>query len=289
MSVDKPILIHIYNRLFYGKKKLEYTEFEFRRRREQLEPTIFLSTGRCGTRWLTERLEKSSTHVPIHHPKPVMRVQARMMYSYDFESIDDGTFDLLSEIFLAGREEIFVLGKRADKELAITDSRGSFFAYIIAALFPKARFVFVHRHPLEVIRSGLKRGWYSMQNASELNRITPLQGSPYFEKWDAFSPTQKNAWLWTETNRWILDFLETIAEDRKHTIGFNDWNTEELMAMFDFVNADIPKGEIDKNLRKKSNAQKSSLNPGFEKWTEADRREAIAICGELAQTLNYTF
>ncbi|MGB6038103.1 MAG: hypothetical protein WBG42_17640, partial [Cryomorphaceae bacterium] len=226
-----------------------------------MKPVIFLSTGRCGTKWLSERLEGSNVYVPIHHPVPVMRVQAKMMFDYDFASIDEHTFKLLSEIFLAGREELFVAAKRSDKELAIVDSRGTFFAYVIASLFPEAKFIFVHRNPLEVIRSGLKRGWYALENDSELNRIVPKSSDPFYDKWDEFSDVQKIAWLWQETNSWILEFLKTLPDERKHVIGFNDWNTDSLYAMFEFMQADVSKKEIERKLGVRSNAQRTNMSP----------------------------
>jgi hypothetical protein len=285
--LDKSLILHLYNRLFYGKKKFEYSVFEFREGLHKLEPVIFLSTGRCGTKWLTERLEGSRNYVPIHNPRPLLRVQGKLMHQYDFNSIDQETFHLLSEIFLAGREEIFTLAGRAGKELAITDSRGTFFAYIIADLFPKAKFVFVHRHPFEVIRSGLKRGWYVLENESELNRILPNPDDPAYKNWELFSQTQKIAWLWAETNRWIVEFLSAIPDERKHVIGFNNWNADTLSELFNFMNAGVSDKEIIKNLNVKSNAQKANMNPAHKRWTEENESEALQICGDMAQKLNY--
>lgn len=285
--IDKSLLLHAYNRLVYGPKKQNYTGSDFRKGMEDLEPTVFLSTGRCGTRWITDRLEKSSSYVPIHHPHPVLRSQAKMMYYYDFNSIDEHTFLLLKEIFLAGREELFVMAKRAGKDLAITDSRGTFFAYIIAAIFPKAKFVFIHRNPLEVIRSGLKRGWYIIDNESELNRIVPESDNPAYAEWENFSPTQKIAWLWTETNKWIIQFLTTVPEDHKRTIGFNNWNVKELLEVFEFMNADVPLRDIEKNLNVRTNAQRENMNPKHSSWKEKDKTESIQICGALAEQLGY--
>jgi len=285
--IDKSLLLHAYNRLKFGSKKLDYTDYEFRKNAQALEPTIFLSTGRCGTKWLTERLEKSGTHVPIHHPNPVMRSQAKMMYDYDFQAVDKEVLNLLTEIFLAGREELFVSAKRAGKELAITDSRGTFFAYVISAFFPKAKFVFVHRDPFEFIRSGLKRGWYVLENESELNRIIPSSSNPEYSKWETYSTTKKIAWLWRETNLWIMEFLKTLPKEQQFTIGFNNWNTEELDKMFWFMKADVPYKEISKNLNVRSNEQKKNINPQHGAFTEESKKEAIHICGDLAKSLNY--
>jgi len=285
--IDKSLLLHAYNRLVYGTKKSNYSGSDFRKHPEDLEPTVFLSTGRCGTRWITDRLERSSSFVPIHHPHPVMRVQAKLMYNYDFNSIDQHTFLLLKEIFLAGREEIFVAAKRAGKDLAITDSRGTFFAYIIASIFPKAKFVFMHRNPIEVIRSGLKRGWYVMDNESELNRIMPKSDDRAHLNWKNYSTTQKIAWLWTETNQWIMQFLNTVPESQKRTIGFNNWNVEELSEVFQFMNAGVPTRDIEKNLDVRANVQRGIVNPQHSSWTEKDKLDSIQICGVLAKQLGY--
>lgn len=286
--MNKKLALHVYHRLMFGRKEVKYSNFEFRRHPEELAPTVFLSTGRCGTAWLSERLDTSRTHASIHDPYPVMRAQGALMHGVDFNNVDAETMELLKEIFLAGREEMFVLAKRSAKELALIDSRGTFFAYVIAALFPKAKFVFLHRHPVGVVRSGLRRGWYAIENDSALNRITPGHGDPMADSWAELTPTEKIAWSWRETNRWIMEFLTTISAANQHELRFDDWTTETIGATFDFMGADVKRKSIDKHLNVKSNVQRSGNHRGAENWSEQDERRVKEICGDVARQLNYS-
>ncbi|MEX1190327.1 MAG: sulfotransferase [Brumimicrobium sp.] len=277
----------IYLRRIFGKKKKNLDLYDLRQNLDQISPVIFLSTGRCGTKWIDTVLSEDDTIVSLHHPIPVMRSQAKLAYSFEFNKAKENEKELLKELFLAGREDLILQSEKVGKELIITDSRTTFFAEIIYELFPKAKFVHLHRHPGEVVRSGLRRKWYVSNDQSELNRITPIKTSEFTEKWSAFDLIEKNAWLWKETNEWILNFLNKVPESQKFNISFNDWNEESLSELFSFCGARIDKSQINKKLNKKINSQKSVSVSKYKDWNEEDKSKVKEFCSKTAELLGY--
>lgn len=278
----------IYLRRIFGKKKKNIDLFDLRQHLDQISPVIFLSTGRCGTKWIDTILTEDESLVSIHHPIPVMRSQAALAYNFDFNLATENEKALLKEMFLAGREEIILNSERADKKLIITDSRTTFFAEVIYELFPKAKFVHLHRHPGEVVRSGLRRKWYSSENQSELNRITPRKTDKLAEEWSNLDLIEKNAWLWSETNEWIVKFFNKIPKEQKFTISFNDWNEDSLSKLFSFCDSDVDKSQISKRLNTKINSQNSVDISKYKDWSEKDKLKVKDFCSETAELLGYT-
>jgi hypothetical protein len=285
-SID--FFYQIYLRRIFGKKKNNLDLYDLRQRFDQISPIIFLSTGRCGTKWIDTVLSEDNSIVSIHHPNPVMRSQAKLAYNFDFDGATENEKELLKELFLAGREDIILQTQKVGKELIITDSRITFFAEVIHAIFPKAKFVHLHRHPGEVVRSGLRRKWYASENQSELNRIEPKKSDKLAEKWTTLDLIEKNAWLWNETNEWIMSFLNKIPEDQKFTISFNNWNDESLSQLFSFCGANkINKSQINKRLNKKINSQTSVDISKYKDWSEEDKLKVKKYCSHTSELLGY--
>ncbi len=102
---------------------------------------------------------------------------------------------------------------RQGKIYAETANRLTFFAYAIERVFPGTRFIHLVRNPCAVIESGFRRGWYQ-GHPWDVGRIKPSK-KPWISRWESLSPTQKIAWNWVETNRFILEFLSSIPTERK--------------------------------------------------------------------------
>lgn len=287
--VSNQTLLNLYNRFVFGKNKNNYSLADFRKEYSKLiPPVVFLSTGRCGTLWLTELIEASKNCFPIHHPAPVMRSQGALSYQFDYNLATQNEKTLLNELFLAGREEVLVKCQRVGKSAVITDCRGTFFAEAILNILPQTKFVFLHRHPGEVIRSGVNRGWYKVSDNSDLNRITPRKTDPFFEKWEQASQLEKNAWQWDATNEWILNFLKQVPENQQHHISFNEWNKETLTDLMQFVDAKNSISLISKRLQQKSNPMKgTSILPKYQEWNAEQKKVVATLCGKTAEKLGY--
>ncbi len=285
---DEWFYYHLFLRRIFGKKVKDVDLLELRDNLDQLAPVIFLSTGRCGTKWLNTVFSKEKSSVSLHHPIPVMRSQAKVAYSFEFAKCSDNEQLLLQEMFLGGREELFLRAEKSKKNLIFTDSRMTFFAEVIRSIFPKAKFVHLHRHPGEVVRSGLRRRWYVEENQSDLNRIEPLPHSSFHQQWEEFDSIEKNAWLWNETNRWISAFLEQVPERQKMSLSFNDWSVDTIQSLCSFCEVQISDQVIERRLNVSVNRQKSVAIPPFRDWNQEDQEKVRRLCSEMATHLNYS-
>lgn len=286
---DSEFYYLLYLRRVFGKKLKSIGLHDFRKNMKELSPTFILSTGRCGTKWVDELFKTDSKIVSIHHIHPVMRSQGKIAYERNYSKCNDSEKELIKEMFLAGREEVFLQAMKVEKNIVFTDSRMTFFAEVIFDLFPKAKFVHLHRHPGDVVRSGLNRGWYTLDSQSELNRIEPQEDSPYYNEWDEMSSVEKNAWLWSETNQWILDFFDKVPEDQKMELSFDRWSAEVIHEFCSFCNVDLSTSKIERRMSKKVNIQKHQKVGHYTTWSAEDRKKLKDITQEVSDKLSYSF
>lgn len=168
-----------------------------------------------------------------------------------------------------------------------TSPQGTFLAPVIQQSIPSVKFIHLVRHPADVVISGMRRNWFG-GHPSDGTRITPHN---FVRDWNSVSQLEKNAWLWTETNGWILDFLKTMPENQKITLRAEDVyneNFDVIKNIFGFLGAEMPnENNVKKVLSKKFNQQTKGNFPLLENWTPEMLEQLRAISGDLAKTLGY--
>jgi hypothetical protein len=221
---------------------------------ETMEPVFFLSTGRAGTMWFSELIKQDKSVKVLHHPKPDFAVQNAKAYKlYQLKGLKENIIDeWLAEIFLAGRENHLTYSYKTDRRLIETNNAITFFAYALANLFPRAKFIHLLRPPRKFIASGMKRGYYS-DHPQEIRRIVPNENE---NSWVEFSREEKIAWLWTETNTFIREFGEQVGEQRFRKFYFNDISVEGVSSVLDFISVDYHVNALKKQIKKPVNVQK---------------------------------
>jgi hypothetical protein len=209
-------------------------------------PVFVLSTGRCGTKLLDEILNSHPSVKSFHNPKPELSYHSQK----SFESIQKSEQQLTEGIDMARYElvrDTFVLGK----QYVETNNRITFFAYQLAELFPKAKFIHLIREPKAFIKSGINRNWFESGKLSEESRlIRPLEG------WNAEDQIEKIWWLWNETNSFIDQFKSQLDPERKLTILAEDMFSEAEIAnqVYSFIGVSrVSNSEVMKFLSKKVN------------------------------------
>jgi hypothetical protein len=247
-------------------------------------PTFVLSTGRCGTRLLTELLEAGDGAAVHHSPRPeLVRVSRRA-----YEQID-GNRDLFVEVLKSAREELLHEAVRYGQAFVETNNRITFLAPAAATAFPEARFIHLIRHPADIVRSGIRRGWYSGQHAHDLGRIEPVPGTPAAEGWRERDPIWKIGWMWNETNAFIDRFLATLPEERyirsRAEVLFNDVDEAERLVRFCGI-APADAAHVRALLSRPVNAQRTGDFPKVDQWTDA-QRELLRDAAPLATAYGY--
>jgi len=273
----------VYYRLRYrvlGRERLQMFD--------EKRPCLFvLSTGRTGTKTLAALLGLSSNLFAYHEPRPKLFALSRLAYLYGYSSPAD---EILAVAFATARQELLDYALSCGRGYAETSPHLTFLAPAILRTIPNARFIHLTRHPVAVVRSGVRRGWYA-GHRYDPTRITPRPGTEDADRWSTYSVVQKNLWLWDATNRWILDFMSTLPPTQTLHIKAEDifaGRIETLERLYSFVGTTMPPlRKVHAILRRKLNAQKKGTPPMSEAdW--ADLQTNLArFTAETAARLGY--
>lgn len=251
-------------------------------------PCVFvLSTGRVGTETLTALLALSPEIVATHEPRPRL---VKASFDAYMEGGDIGRSEKWRMVVLAARDDAVYEANRRGKVYVETNNRLTYLAPALAVTFPASRFIYLHRHPYEVVRSAMRREYYR-GHSWDFARIRPRPQEPLAEQWETLSPLEKSAWYWARVNAEARDFLLTLPESRRLEVRADALFAGDevvLSKLFAFVGVDCPsQGRITEVLGQKIHAQRRGTFPPPSEWSEAERdmvRERVAA---VAQSLEY--
>lgn len=251
-------------------------------------PCVFvLSTGRVGTKTLTALFALSPHVVATHEPEPRL-VKASFEAYMEGGALEDS--DKWRAVVLAARDDAICEANRRGKIYIETNNRLTYLARVLAVTFPASRFIHLHRHPYEVVRSAMRRGYYQGHNW-DFARIRPRPHEALAAQWDRLSPLEKSAWYWERVNAEARDFLNTLPTSRKLTLRADALFAGEeavLKHLFAFVGLDLPPQErIEEVLGQKINAQRQGDFPTPAEWGDAERAAVRQRVAETAHSLGY--
>ena len=244
-----------------------------------IEPVFVLSTGRCGTKWLSELLLQDENMRVNHHDFPELRRHSRLA----FESYQETPL-LFNEVLRATRDEYLLDAHMQNKIYIETNPKISFFCHAILSVYPQAKFVHLYRHPGDFVRSGLRRGWYS-GIYDDISRPTLHEA----ERWQSMTSVEKIAWLWNVTNQFIEDFRTTLpAAENCLQISAEDMFTdvETTRKLCSFIGAKIPASSIQKHQKKTVNQQRFGNKPQYASW-ESEEKDQLRKYAVLAKSYGY--
>lgn len=248
-------------------------------------PYLFvLSTGRCGTKLLTEIFSRSPDLWVEHSPKPELEYVSSIVHREEY------SLNALQLAVLAARFDLFFMRSYCSGKIYTeTNNRITLFAPALAKLLPNARFIHLVRDPAAFVRSGMRRGYYD----AGVVQHQRLDGSrlPY---WGSFTRLEKIAWEWNEINTRIEDFKANVDESRTLTIKSESLyrDTAITAKLFDFIGIDSPfQGErgaraLCKMISRPVNAQKAGNFPEFTEWSPPDKA-ALKRVAKLAKKYDY--
>ncbi len=255
---------------------------------DETHPCVFvLSTGRVGTQTLAALCSLAPNVLAYHEPKPYLYKLSRC--AYDLHE-DKMARIALKEAFLSMRQALMQRSLFYKRGYVETSPQMTFLAPAILEAIPDVRFIHLVRDPHDVVRSGMRRKWYE-GHAADINRISPRSDSPYQKDWANMSAFRKNIWLWTETNRWILNFTTKIPKEQTILIHSEDiftGNRQTLDNIFHLLNSPLPSQKrIKKILGKTLNAQTEGNFPKASKWSDDLQIELNTIAGDILEPLGY--
>ena len=248
------------------------------------EAVFGMSTGRCGTTTLEKLFNLAPQVRAYHEPRPGVGNPIRSAPYYGEKTLAQ----LQSEFARFRAREIH---QHVRDGLAYVEVNGlKFHAPAIADLMPNARFFFVHRHPLEFVCSGLRRGWYE-SHAADATRLRPRAGDPCGEAWPQWSRFEKICWLWAATNAYFANFVETLDASRYVEIPFTelvDVHSGRWRELFQLAKAPAPPVErVAAVLGVRHNEQTSGENLAVDSLSEDQWAHLARIAGPTMTRLGY--
>lgn len=248
---------------------------------------LVLSTGRVGTQTLAALFALARNVLATHEPLPRLYGLSQLAWR-DWEN--EAAQPILMEAYRVARGEALERALLLGRGYVETSPQGTFLAPAIERLVPKARFIHLVRDPRSVIRSGMRRNWFA-GNPYDSTRITPRDTRAISIDWASASQLQKIAWLWVETNRWILEFTASLPAHRTTLIRSEDvfnGDSVAIKAAFDMASSTLPPwADIERILRKRLNVQKSGQFPPPNEWPEEMLEQMGRLVGETASLLGY--
>lgn len=235
---------------------------------EEARCCFVLSTGRCGTKLLTNLLALSNKVKCEHTPSPELTYFSKLAYERGLEhknkfqlGIDMARYELVKDAFL--KNQIYVE----------TNNRITFFTPFLAKVFKKSKFIHLVRHPGNFVQSGIRRNWYSGKNSHDAGRIVSYGTL----NWNKMTKIEKIAWLWNETNQFIEDFKANIEDvNRVMFVKAEDLfsKAEASLRIFEFLKVEPPlEKKISKVIKNPINVQKEGKFPEYNKWNPEQKAQ----------------
>jgi len=255
---------------------------------EGYECVFVLSTGRTGTQTLSALLDISPFITAEHEPAP--RIVKASYDAYQDSNAADWT-QKWSQLVKAVRDDHILEATRRGTIYVETNNRFSMLAPAVRRAFPSSRFVFLHRDPIRVIVSSMRRGAYQGGNmAWNFARIHPVPGDEYLERWASMTAVEKEAWRWTRVNESILEFMSTLPESDRFEMRASELfgqDRTEIHRLFEFIGVPVPpEGELDQVLDRRLNAGSHYDQMDFE-LSGDDRARISPVISQLAERLGY--
>lgn len=283
IDLNREFIEQIKRNYHYKKKtKTKFDDGLIKELQSKYSPVFVLSTGRCGTEYLTKIFALNEQIDVFHSPHPELLLVSKFAYE-NYNSQQEVT----KHIFESARIELMLESYLRSKIFVETNNKITFFAYAINELYPKSKFIHLVRHPGDFVRSGIRRKWYNKSTLHDLGRITPSDDKIEFSK---FNDIQKISWLWNETNLFIEEFKEKLNDSaRCLTIKAEDLfgNISIIDSIFEFVGAEKMAGrKFYSTINEKVNVQENVAFPKYIDWGEEKKGFLKEIC-TLADKYNY--
>ena len=169
---------------------------------------FFLSTGRCGTQWLTNTLSEVYPDSAVVTHEPVRGFYKRQQTFRNYDYVDDSCFPDEVLKHLEWIEETL-------KEKTYIETGWPCYSaipWLIRKLEGRIKLVHLVRHPVEVAISLATHKVYSRADWISADAIGPLDAGIHqteiSTKWPHLSMYEKCLFLWTEVNLYALELKE---------------------------------------------------------------------------------
>jgi len=269
-----------------------------------------VGSGRCGTMMLSNLLNAEPGVTALHEGKvragelagdqqlPFLTLQNKHAYHHPAQAygIMERTRSAMAPLRL----------ERGDRLFGDIAYNYAPFVKALAEFFPGAKLIFLHRDGRDFVRSCYTAespdpapiGWSDptrqlseLERYIALGRLCPCDDDALFDDWEELHPIEKNAWLWSETNRLILDGLTVWPKNDVLEVRFEDFRNrlgEEYARLRAFLGLEGPMPKpVERIFVQKINAPRSHVLPPWPDWDHEISSMFWRHAGPMMEQLGY--
>ena len=229
-------------------------------------PRVFCqNSGGCGSTYIVKLLQANGVSNCFHEKTPDLN---SLGVEY-FES--GGSSHRIRRLLRYTRHD--VLFEASNRLFSLSRE--------LKCAFPSARFIHLHRHAADAVRSAMSKPDIERYLATS-PRFAGLLGGP-----KTASPFERFCHYWANINGRILDDLDSLdlPESARLSMTFEDLTSGNIGSLQRFVNSEL-------NVRKlpPANVGKTGIRGRFEAyedWTFSQKSTFHRICGDVLARLGY--
>jgi hypothetical protein len=254
-----------------------------------------IGTGRCGTLFLHQLLEKEPDVASSHERNPENEAFQRYCKWHRLPVDDEG--------FLAAKEAE-ILADLQQRQFSFEAS--PYLALSMKALHERfgAKFLLLIRRPDGVVSSFVHKGFYGKpyllrdpelatgyQDQSPerfftyFARIAPR--GDFFRTWNGMTQVGKVAWFWKAYNERTLALLEELPKESYRVLRIEDLDYPKYRELSQFMGFEAKVAQADFDALRTERPHAFWRKRGLDQWTEQEMREFEGQVGDLAERFGY--
>jgi len=256
-----------------------------------------IGTGRCGTLFLYEVMQKEPDVASAHERNPDNEAFHRYCKWHGLPVDDEG--------FLATKEQEI----RADLQgHGYSFEASPYLALSVGELHRRfgAKFVFLVRRPDGVVTSFVHKGFYrrpysihdpelaaGFQDQSPersftfFARISPR--GEFFRTWNDMTQVGKVAWFWRAYNERTLQALEQLPPESYRTVRIEDLDHAKYLELCAFLGIDAKVTQADFDALRASKPHAFWRKRTIDQWSEREIHEYESQVADLAERFGYEY
>lgn len=259
-------------------------------------PTFAVGTGRCGTRFLYELMNKSKEVTAFHEQHPVSDTFLRYITWYQLSIDTEGCW--------VQKERVVKNAQDSGKQYV---ESSAYLSLNVLELFQRfdAKFILLIRHPKDVVDSYFAKGWYenpvirnrpeqppSIQPDLKLPHHNFTRIVAYGEEgngWNQLTQVGKLAWYWKMINEQVIKAFDKLPHSQYLTVRLEDFTFEKYLEICDFaqVTPSLRERKFNRIARMKPNRRKNTkLLPD---WSMQEKIEFSRFVSPLAKRFEYHY
>ncbi len=241
---------------------------------------FIVSTGRTGTKWLSNLLNKTRKAWVVHEPVPGEAYAHREAFEKEESSFYYIKNFRQKEIFLRCRH---IFGNSFE---TYGEVNGNLRRHVDALknIIPNSRIIHLVRNGIDIVRSVITRDAYSDRHPVYNCSFRPLPQDPFYQEWGNMTRFQRICWMWMREN----EYMRKRINKRAHFEDILSSYTLFREQILEPLGLNLEEAVWQSSIQNPQNVTKEYTIGKWKYWTQEQQEEFIRICGQEMQEYGYT-